>query len=62
MNIGKIIKLAIVIFLAMLLFHPLATIFFMISHFGLFFGIGIVYAVIRILLGMSIISFFTKRD
>ena len=46
--------------LLMLFFHPVATIFFIVTHLGVIAAISIIYGIIRIALGMSIISFITK--
>lgn len=59
-NITKVVKLVIIGFLLMLFFHPVATIFFIVTHLGILTAIGIIYSIIRIALGMSIISFITK--
>lgn len=59
-NITKLVKLIVIGFLLMLFFHPIATIFFIVTHLGILTAIGIIYSIIRIALGMSIISFITK--
>ena len=59
-NITKVVKLLVIGFLLMLFFHPIATIFFIVSHLGILTAIGVIYTIIRIALGMSIISFISK--
>ena len=59
-NIAKVLKLLAIGFLLMLFFHPIATVFFIVGHLGVIAGLALIYTVIRIILGMSIISFITR--
>lgn len=59
-DIGKVLKVIVIAILLFAFFHPIATLIFLVSNLGVLMGIGIVYALIRISLGMSLISFISK--
>ena len=60
MNVTKVVKLLAIILMLLAFFHPIATVVFIATHFGVISAFIIIYVVIRVALGMSILKFIAK--
>ena len=61
-NIGKVIKVILLIFMLMLMLHPLLTIVFLVKWAGIIGTITIIWLIVKIAFGMSLIDLLTKKD
>ena len=61
MKLSKIVKMVWIIFLVMLLFHPVLTIAFIVSNLGTIGGLLAVYFLFRLIVGMSLIEYIRKE-
>ena len=61
-NIGKVIKALVLIFMFMLIFHPVLTIVFLVKFGGIIGTIVIIGTIFKIGFGMSLVDMFTKAE
>ena len=61
MKLSAIVKVIWVIFMLLLLFHPVLTIAFIVSNLGLIGGLLLIYFMIRLVIGTTLIDFISKE-
>ena len=61
MKLSTIVKAIWVIFMLLLLFHPVLTIAFIVSNLGLIGGLLLIYFMIRLVIGTTLIDFISKE-
>lgn len=61
MKLSTIVKVIWVIFMLLLLFHPVLTIAFIVSNLGLIGGLLLIYFMIRLVIGTTLIDFISKE-
>lgn len=61
MKPSTIVKAIWVIFMLLLLFHPVLTIAFIVSNLGLIGGLLLIYFMIRLVIGTTLIDFISKE-
>lgn len=61
MKLSTIVKAIWIIFLVMLLIHPVLTIAFIVSNLGLIGGLLLIYFMIRLVIGTTLIDFISKE-
>ena len=61
MRLSTIVKAIWVIFMLLLLFHPVLTIAFIVSNLGLIGGLLLIYFMIRLVIGTTLIDFISKE-
>ena len=61
MKLSTIVEAIWVIFMLLLLFHPVLTIAFIVSNLGLIGGLLLIYFMIRLVIGTTLIDFISKE-
>ena len=61
MKLSTIVKAIWVIFMLLLLFHPVLTIAFIVSNLGLIGGLLLIYFMIRMLIDTTLLDFISKE-
>ena len=56
----QMMKLLLIVVLLFCFFHPLVAVVFIVSNLGIITGILLCYIVLRLILGMSLLSFISK--
>ena len=61
MDLKRLFRVAIVLFLIALLVHPVLTIAFIVTHLGVVATLILIYIAIRLCIGMTIFDFIAKE-
>lgn len=61
-NVRKVLKCMVVAFLLLLFFHPIGVIFFIVTHIGVIAGVMLIYTILRLMLGMSIMNYISRMN